>query len=44
MDAGDVIVRAKPHDHVTHFRDHGEHALTQERFDLIIDFVQKCAI
>lgn len=42
-DAVEVIARAKPNEsHITHFRDHGGHSMTQERFDYILNFLAKC--
>ena len=38
-DAGEVIARAESRDHIRHFRDDGEHALTPKRFNLILDFL-----
>jgi dienelactone hydrolase len=40
-DAPEIIARANPNDHVTHFRDHGQHGLTPERFNQILTFFRK---
>lgn len=40
MDAGEVISRARPNDHVTHFRGRGGHALTPERFNRLLHFIE----
>jgi dienelactone hydrolase len=37
-DAGEVIARANPNDHITHVRDAGGHAMTAGRFRRIIAF------
>jgi len=37
-DAGQVIARADPNDHITHFRDAGGHAMTAGRFQRIMTF------
>lgn len=42
-DAGEVIARARPNDHVTHFRHSGGHALTAERFERIMTFLESQA-
>ena len=39
-DAPAVIGRAQPNDHITHFREAGEHALTAQRFERIISFLE----
>lgn len=39
-DAQAVIGRTTPNDHITHFRETGQHPLTAERFEQIIAFVQ----
>ncbi len=41
-DATEVIARAVSNEHITHFRDDGEHALTPERFNRILDFLSDC--
>ena len=38
-DAWDVIGRAKPNEHISHIRDSGGHALTPDRFNLIMSYV-----
>jgi hypothetical protein len=43
-DAEAVIAHANPNDHVRHFRDHGGHTLTPERFERIVSFLSECAV
>jgi dienelactone hydrolase len=43
QDAERVIERAADSAHIKHFRDQGGHALTAERFDLIVDHLVSCA-
>ena len=37
--APEVIARASPNDHISHFREDGGHTLTQERFDQIMNYI-----
>lgn len=40
QDAAAVIARCQPNEHITHVRDRGGHALTQERFQQILAFLE----
>ena len=43
QDAPEVIDRAQPNNHVTHYRESGGHALTPERFKRILAFSKRAA-
>jgi dienelactone hydrolase len=43
QDAAAVIARCQPNDHITHLRDRGSHALTQDRFQQILAFLETTA-
>ena len=42
-DAPEVIARAWPNNHISHFREDGGHALTRVRFDRIINYIGSAA-
>ncbi|MDT8307585.1 MAG: acetylxylan esterase [Anaerolineae bacterium] len=39
QDAGEVIARARPHEHITHYHTSGGHALTPDRLEQILTFM-----